>query len=478
VSRKNEAPRFVDLYDFLVKGDKNSDLHLQPGDTIFVPVLGAVAGIAGCVKRPAVYELKGAETIEDIIQLAGGILPISHLQNIVMERVEGNEKRVIKSFNLDPHDPDAQNNLKMSVRDFDIVKIYPLFKTIQQVVYLSGHVKYPREYELKAGMKLSDIIPSYDVLLPEPYLPQAEIMRLIQPDLQPAVIPFDLGGLLAGDARQNLLLQNRDRVIVYDQWSKNDMPQVTIKGEVRNPGMYRLYTGMTIKELIFQAGNLTDKAYLEKVDLVRIDKGGGSARTVKMTKSLQKVLQNAGEDNLELQRNDAVYVRSIPQYTQALERKVSLEGEFCFPGEYVFSEGERLETVIRQAGGLTGEGYAFGAVFLRESVKEVQKQQLKDYVSRLEQDILGMSSMQTQTAMDKDQAALFQQELNIKKQLLEKLKQSEPTGRMVINLQDVLGNPSSRYNFELRAGDRLIVAKKADNVNVMGEVYNPTALLV
>ena len=476
LSRSGQPPIRIDLYDFLIKGDKQKDLRLQPGDTIFVPVIGPVVGIAGCVKRPAVYELSGQETIADMIQLAGGILAVGHLQNVVVERVEGNQKRIIKSFNLEPEDPDIAANLKIRLKDFDLVKVYPVFNRIQQVVYLEGHVKYPREYELKPGMRLLDIIPSYQALLPEPYLPQAEIVRLMPPDLHPETLQFNLAALLAGDEKQNFFLQDLDHVIIYDQWAKKESPKVTVKGEVRAPGTYPLLKGMTVKDLIFQAGNLKNNTYMDKAELTRLVKTEKGMDILKISISLQSALQGGTPDNLSLEKDDVVHIRAMPQYAQALERKVYLQGEFVFPGEYSFAEGERLSAIIQRAGGLTREAYAFGAVFQRESIKVLQKEQLKEYVNKLEQDILSASALAADTSLDKEQATILQETLSSKKLLLEKLKNAESTGRMVINLEEVLYLPASNYNFELRPGDRLLIAKKPDYVNVMGEVYNPTAL--
>jgi protein involved in polysaccharide export with SLBB domain len=476
VFRNGEPIKPIDLYEFFIKGTKGNDIRLQPGDTIFVPVLGPVVGIAGCVKRPAIYEMKGSQTIGDIIQLAGGLLPIGFLQNVVVERIKGHQRRVIKSFNLDPSHNMADENLKMPLQDGDVIKIYPVHKRLRQVVYLEGHVKYPREYELKPGMRLRDIIPSYDYLLPEPYLPQAEIIRLAEPDLHPEIIEFNLAALLTGVEDQNIRLQDLDRVRIYDKWEKREKPSVTIKGAVRNPGTYRLYEKMKIKDLIFQAGNLTHKAYLEKASLTRIASSKTGTETLKLPFSLKQAIAEMPQDNLLLQEDDLIYIREIPQYSQALQRKVFLEGEFLFPGEYAFSEGERLSSIIERAHGLTEEAYPFGAVFQRESVKRVQKERMIEYVSKLEEDILTMTAISAETALDKEQAAILQQTLSAKRQLLEKLKRTEPTGRMVIDLEELLLLPSSKNNFELRPGDRLIVQKRPDNVNVLGEVYNPTAL--
>jgi protein involved in polysaccharide export with SLBB domain len=477
LSRGSGPARNLDLYDFFIRGVRNNDLRLQQGDTIFVPVIGPVVGIAGCVKRPAIYEIKGHESIEDLIDLAGGILPIGHTQNIVIERIKGHERRMVNSFNLDPARLKADPNLKMPVKDFDVVKVFPVHKRVQQVVYLEGHVKYPREYELKPGMKLRDLIPSYDQLLPEPYRPQAEVIRLVPPDLHPEIIPFNLGALLSGDESQNLALQEMDRVIIYDAWEKQQKPEVKIKGSVRSPGTYRLYQGMTIKDLIFQAGNLTDKAFLESATLDRVMAGDKGTDTVKMAFSPRKAMAGVPEDNLLLKKDDVVYIRDIPLYSQALERKVYLEGEFLFPGEYTFSEGERLSSVIQRAQGLTRDAYPFGAVFQRESVRRVQEEQMRRYMDKLEEDILTLSAREAATSLDSTQAAILQQTLAAKRQLLERIRTARPTGRMVINLSEAMALPSSEFNMVLRPGDRLLVNHRPDSVNVMGEVYNPTALL-
>ncbi len=478
VFNNGELVKSVDLYEFFIKGTKGNDVRLQQGYTIFIPVIGPVVGIAGQVKRPAIYEMKGEQTIGDVIELAGGVMPTGHLQNVVIERIIGHERRVINSFNLDPSYQGSDINLKTTVKDGDVIKIYPIYERIEQVVYLEGHVKYPREYELRPGMRLADIITSFDSLLPEPYLPQAEIKRLMPPDLHPEITGFNLGSLLAGDNNQNLLLQDQDRIKIYGLWEKSDIPQVTIVGSLRNPGAYRLYKGMTIKDLIFLAGNLTNSAYMEKAELNRIIQSPTGTDTIELTFSPQRAMEGDPQNNMVLQENDHVQIREIPKYAQAIERKMTLEGEFMFPGTYSFSEGERLSSVISRAGGLTEEAYPASAVFLRESVREIQRERQKEYISRLEEDILTLSTASTQTSLDATQAAVIQQVLNSQKELIAKLKASEPTGRMVIKISDIMLMPSSDYDLELRPGDRLILSKRPDSVNVMGDVYNPTALLV
>ncbi len=467
----------IDLYDFFIKGAKKDDIRLQQGFTIFIPVVGPTVGISGNVKRPAIYELKGEQTLEDVISMAGGILPSGHLQNVVVERLVDNKRRVVNSFNLDPEKIGYVTDLKTVLQDGDHIKIYPIYDGMTKVVYLEGHVKYPRQHELKEGMRLLDVIPSFDALLPEPYLHQAHIFRLIPPDFHTEIVGFDLGALLSGDEQHNLILHSGDRVIVYSKTAKQDIPEVMIHGSIRSPGSYRLYKGMTLKDLIFQAGNFTKTAFLERADLVRMVPGARNTDIIKISFNPENALANIPEDNLVLQDDDQVFIREIPKYKKAMERKVTLAGEFIFPGNYSFSEGERLASVIDRAGGLTKEAYPFGAVFLRESVKDIQRERHREYIDRLEQDILSISALSTETALDAGQAAVMMQTLSAKKDLIEKLRASEPTGRMIINISDVMLMSSTESNVKLKPGDRLIVGKRPDSVYVMGEVYNPNAML-
>ncbi len=477
VFRNSEVVTILDLYDFFIQGMKHNDIRLQTGDTIFVPVLGPTVGVAGAVRRPAIYEMKGEQTIGEVIGLAGGMLATGELQNVVVERIEGHQRRVMKSFNLDPSYASVDANLKMPLKDFDVIKIYPIHERVRQVVYLEGHVKYPREYELKPGMKLLDIIPSYDSMLPEPYLPQAEILRLMPPDLHPELIEFSLGALLAGDEGQNLALQDQDRVIIYDTWAKKDIPEVIISGAVRKQGAYRLYKGMTIKDLIFQAGNLTSNAHVEMATLSRVIPGAIDTENMELSFSPKKAMAGLAPDNMILKKDDAIQIRNIPQYEQVVKQKVYLEGEFIFPGEYAFSQGDKLSIVIEKAGGLTEHAYPFGATFSREYVKRVQAKRLKEYLSKLEEEILTLESKGGSLSLTEEKADTQKQNLDTKKKLMQKLKAAKVTGRMVIDLPKVLNDPTSSFNFELRSGDRLVVEKRPDSVTLMGEVYNPTAVL-
>ena len=98
--RNGEIVREIDLYNFLLKGDKSQDERLQSGDTLFISIIGPVIGIAGNIKRPAIYEYKDRVTLGEFLEMAGGITPTGYLQRIQVERIVAHEKRIVQDFNL------------------------------------------------------------------------------------------------------------------------------------------------------------------------------------------------------------------------------------------------------------------------------------------------------------------------------------------------------------------------------------------
>src|SRR5438067_13029066 len=77
----------LDLYDYLLRGDSKSDVRLESGDVVFVPVHGIRAQVTGAVTRPAIYELKPEEKLADLIRAAGGVRPDAALTRLAVHRI-------------------------------------------------------------------------------------------------------------------------------------------------------------------------------------------------------------------------------------------------------------------------------------------------------------------------------------------------------------------------------------------------------
>src|SRR2546426_7768116 len=87
VQRSGKTAAAFDLYDYLLRGDTRSDVRLETGDVVFVPVHGTRAEVAGAVVRPAIYELKPGESLGDLIKAAGGFAPDAQLKRLAVYRI-------------------------------------------------------------------------------------------------------------------------------------------------------------------------------------------------------------------------------------------------------------------------------------------------------------------------------------------------------------------------------------------------------
>ena len=157
------------------------------------------------------------------------------------------------------------------MQDGDRVSIAPILPYSDKTVYLQGHVYRPGTYAFKEGMKITDLIHSYQEVLPEPSN-HAEIIRMQPPDFRPQTIEVDLASALAGD--ETIALQQFDTVWIFGRY-EIDAPKVTIYGEVLRPGEYPMSSGMTAAALVKMAGGFRRGAYTEVADLASYEMQNG-----------------------------------------------------------------------------------------------------------------------------------------------------------------------------------------------------------
>jgi len=474
--RNTESRVTIDLYDFLLGGDKSKDVRLQDGDTIFIPLIGPVVGVAGNVKRPAIYEMSKPMNLAEVLQLAGGITYAGWLQRVQVERVDRHEKRIVADFDISGR-TDTNKEKQASeilVQDGDVVKVFAISPLEQNVVYLQGHVVMPGKYEIKPGMRLRDIIHSYQVLQAQPDMEYAEIERLIEPDLHPVVIPFSPQKLLEGDESENIELTRFDTIRIF-RWDERSSKQISVSGLVYRPGQYRLIPDMRVSDLVDAAGGLAKNAYLQTAEITRQHISQAGMKTEKIDIDLAKALVGDPEHNIRLQDYDHLVVRPIPELE--FDRTATIFGEVKFPGTYPLQRGETLSSLIERAGGYTDRAYLKGAVFTRESAKVVQQRRMDELVQQVEETVLVDTDRAVGSAVDEEAVKTQELRLKAKKELLGKLRAARVDGRVVIRLASLEQFKGSKYDLQLEKGDNLIIPETPGVVSVVGEVFNPTALL-
>jgi protein involved in polysaccharide export with SLBB domain len=476
VTRGSQTIAVVDLYDMFLSGDRNKDVQLQNGDTIFVPVIGPVAAVTGEVRRPAIYEMNGKTTLADVLKMAGGIAASGSLGRIQIERLENNNSRIALDFNIKAGDPEATLGA-VAVKDRDMVKVFPVQEAIRQVVVLKGNVQQAGEYQFRSGMRLTDLIPSTLVLLPESYLDSAEITRMSPPEYRKELITISLRRALSGSLADNLLLQEQDTVKVFSRWEMEEKPKVAVNGSVVNPGTYDYFPGMSVRDLVTAAGSAKRNAFLGQAELSRVVISGDTARSTRLQLDLGKALAGDKEHDLLLQSDDVLIVRSVTDWQDSSENFVRLTGEVRFPGVYSLANGEKLSSVIERAGGFTEKAYLRGTKFTRRSVREMQQKRMDEIVVKTEKEILQKQAALSSTASSKEELDATKAALESLLKSLERMKTLKAEGRVVMRLTSLAEIKKSSYDLLLEGGDVITIPPRPGVVSVLGQVYNPTSFV-
>ena len=336
----------IDTYDLLLHGVSPDAKKLENGDTLMVPPMGPQVTVTGMVRRPAIYELNGEDTVEDALELAGGILPAAALRHVEVQRLEAHEKRTMLSLDLSPDNSAPAQLASFKIQDGDEIHIFPIAQYNQDTIYLQGHVQRPGRYSYHEQMKLTDLIASYKDILPEPAAHYGEIIRLNPPDFHPTVVSFDLASAMA-DPSAAPALQPLDTVRIFSRFDFEPAPTVFVLGEVRSPGNYRTSGQASLRDAVFLAGGLKPDAALDTAQLFRINPDGSSKI---FSVNLGSALNGNATDNILLQPRDRLLIH---KNTSRVEPStIEITGEVAKPGRYPYTENMRAEDLIRAAGGL------------------------------------------------------------------------------------------------------------------------------
>lgn len=472
VRRGGQLEQTVDFYDFLLKGDKSGDIRLRAGDTVFVPVVGELVGVAGNVRRPAIYEMNGATSLAAILETAGGIMPTAYLNRVQVERVTAHQGRTVVDLNLRDGALSAEA-AAMRLQDRDLVKVEPIADSAG-FVELAGHVTRAGRYQMTPGMRVADLLRDQTTLLPGYHAESAQIIRVLPPEYRKEILTFNLGAALAGDPDANVFLSDFDQIRIFSRTEMEEELHVFAYGAVQNPGEYPLYENMRVRDLVTRAGNLKRNVHLEQAEISRHRAEAGGMVTERVLIDLGRAMSGDPAHNLVLAADDHLFVRGNPEYAET--RQVSIGGQVAFPGTYAVYKGETLGSVLKRAGGFTPDAYLRGAVFTRDALKEVQQQRLDQLIAEQEQAIATASSELAQTARNPEEVSGAKALLESRAAILKKLRDTRATGRMVVRLRPLAELAGGVDDLALQHGDSLYVPSNPHSVMVLGEVFNPVAM--
>ncbi|WP_281544085.1 SLBB domain-containing protein [Grimontia sp. SpTr1] len=368
LKRNGKLIRTLDMYDLLLKGDSRNDVRLQPGDTVFIGPVENTVTINGEVNRPAVYEVKLGETYADMLQMAGGLTANALGEFVVVKRPAAEGMRDVLTLDLTD-----RSGLSVQIKNGDNIEIAKRSNELKHFVQLEGDVFQPGYTQWKKNMRISDLFTSIDSAFnPTADLNYALVVREINPQRDIRVLQFSLANAILNPAsKDNIKLQSRDRVLVFNRFDGKQLNALNEKQE----------TAKTLEQAQAQAA--TEQSEEQKV------LEGNEQLSTQQAKLIYQGKEVTAEqiENIKRSTRNTLLAPVLLQLQQqsvygspALIAEVV--GEVKNPGRYPITDKNTVKDLVAAAGGLTAEAYVLNAELARTVVNS-ESQRASVQISQL-----------------------------------------------------------------------------------------------
>jgi len=447
--RDNKVIAHADLYDFILKGVQGSNFSLRDNDVIRVPYAKAQIAIEGGVNRVGVFEVKQNETVQHVLDYAGGFKGNAFKGRITGTRYTDVEKSVI--------DVAKDQFNSYALVHGDSLYIDTVINKYDNRVFISGAVFKPGAYSLEKGMDVKGLIQKAQGLKEDAFTGVANMIRLKE-DYSKEYMTLDLRDILSG--KSSIALRKEDSLHVESILDLKDSTVVSINGPVKFPGRYRYEDSLSLKGLILKSGGLLDNATTLRIEVGRrkLDMAvgtKGSPTSELLLIDIDKNLTDKGKEII-LKPFDVISIKQDP--TKVKQVTVEIKGEVAFAGSYTLENPEEnLSSIIERAGGLLPYADINGA-------KLVRKRIIQDtaFIKRLTLSNVNVNSI------DKAKSDTSK--------LIEMDQLNSKTTDVALELDKILANPGSEDDVTLQDEDLIIIPRFLNTVGISGEVLKPVTV--
>lgn len=463
VKRGTATVTTFDLYDLLVHGDKSKDVHLLPGDVIFIPPVGPQVALAGSVHNPAIYELKGDTSIADVLELGGGRSSVAADSRIAIERISSHHSREAMEI--------ALTATGTPVQDGDLIRVISLVPRFEKTVTVRGNLANPGHFGWHPGMRLSELLPDKDSLITRNYWVRRGRLGLPVPEFETNFRTESVGSMDRGLPGQLNSGRPTDRVVN----GQVEAGQSSLANAQSQVATQNTLSATTLNDVTLSAPEIDwSYAVIERLDPTTL-------RSSLLPFDLGKlVLEHDATQDLVLEPGDTVTIFSQADIRVPLTQQtkfVRLDGEFARSGIYSVLPGETLRQLVHRAGGLAPNSYLYGSEFTRVSTRAVQQQRLDEYVQSVEDQVQRTQLTFAATSTTSQDAAAALAATTPQQNLLSRLRQLKASGRIVLESKPASTDVDSLPDLPLEDGDHFVIPPQPASVTVVGSVYNQNSFL-
>ncbi|MDR1338596.1 MAG: SLBB domain-containing protein [Prevotellaceae bacterium] len=435
VIRNNKTIALVDVYDFLLTGEIKNNIQLHDQDVLKIEPYKKRIELKGEFKNTGYFEAVDGESFQKIVNYAGGFTTNAYRDKIAVYRNTEKEKRV--------EDLAFNNFSSFTVEDGDVFEVNALLDRFENRVQIKGAVFRPGTYALSGDMTIKQLIEKADGLKEDAFLHRGTVVRE-KDNKETEILSFNVNAVISGES--DFPLKKEDIITIASAIEMQEVKKVSIFGEVKNPGEHDYHENITLQDLIFAAGGVKDNAELRNIEIYRLETDPDVLKAGKQIAKQHTFTVDKNLDGLDfsLEPHDIAIIRPLSGYTDI--KKVMLEGEVLYPGNYALtSNQERISDVIKKAGGLRMYAYPEGAFMIRKIATTIARE-------KIEQNILKNTSDKLIDSVD-----FFQKESIVG-----------------IKLGEILKKPGSELDLYLENGDIISIPKELQTVQVQGKVLLPS----
>ncbi|TOG90466.1 SLBB domain-containing protein [Vibrio parahaemolyticus] len=361
LKRNGQVIRKLDMYDLLLKGDARNDIRLLPGDVVFIGALGNTISIDGEVNRPAIYEIKPGETYKQAIQMAGGFTANAYSDQIEVKRYAEKGARDALTLNFS-----QSHDQQTKVKDGDAVNVLKKNEELTRYVQIEGDVRHPGFIEWKSGLRIADLFQSVDTSFNSTAdVSYAVVVREINPQRDIEVYQVNLANaILSPTSKDNLKLNSRDRVLVFNRFNNEDLDTLADQETVTK--------AKTLEQAQLQA----QQEQLKEQEVMSSSVAVSSATSLEKKTKPPKIVFRGKEitkDDFEALKQNTRRTLLAPVLLQLQQQSrlglapqiAEVFGEVKHPGRYPITPRMTISTLIEAAGGLTYNAFTINAELAR-----------------------------------------------------------------------------------------------------------------
>ena len=317
-----------DVYEYLINPQNN--LFLEDGDFVVIKPVNKKVQIQGGVLRPGSIELRDGETLEDAIKFAGGFSTKADPNRMTLSRLNGVSRSVM---------PLNFENQKTSVElyDGDQIFVFEQKEEVFNAINIEGEVYFPGSYPLTKGLSVLDLLSSAGGLTRNANTEVGFVIRTYT-DGSVDYLRLDLDS----STLKAFALQDKDKVVLFTQSYFKDQESVSISGSVRKPQSFPFKPGLTILDMIEYCGGLTPEANTEVGFVIRTYTDGS-------VDYLRLDLDSSTLKTFALQDKDKMVLFNKDYFKDKFN--VEIRGEVRKPTSIPYKEGLTLNTLLEYAGG-------------------------------------------------------------------------------------------------------------------------------